>query len=605
MMKKLFTFLFLFVTLPLWSQLSVVARVDKTNLTMDDELTLSVEIKGKGNVAAPQLPSLPAFNVYSRQMSQSNFNGNMTLLYNYTMVPRVIGNATIGEITVTSQGKTYKTQPIDIHIYRSGSPAQPTNPAASAATQDPTQTNYDSSFAPPVQQADPSLPPLEKNLANQAYKKGTNEPFFMIAAVNNARPYVNQPITLAVRFYYLSQFEEGQYIKPSVSNCFIEEKDTVEGTQKIADRLFRYTEMRYLLIPASAGEAIITSASATFSTGSSAFAIFDRFLGFNSGLGVQQRVESAPVRLSVRPLPENGKPSSFYGAVGSKFTLTAKADPATVEAGEAVNWTVTVQGQGNLKTSGDLPLPAPTGFKDYPASSSFGTVPNYSARSYKTFKTVLVPSSSGVYELPAVAWSYFDPADATYRTLYSPTVTLKVTPATKTNRQVDFSSITNAEEGFRTLGQDIRYLKPFPAPKPSVLVKLGAFDFMNWFVLALLAVCVFISSVGKKSWAKKQAFAQAKSALQKAQTFEDISDAVATYFAQKLKITTASLPLKEIVRRLEERGYTPAQSQQFAQLWQTWEAARFAPSAQDEENTVRQQAAQALALIKTLEEKRK
>jgi hypothetical protein len=604
MIKKLLLCVFLLAAVPLWSQVSVIARVDKTNLTQDDELTLTVEVSGPGNISAPQLPSLPAFNVYSRQTTQASVNGRSTYRFSYTMVPRVIGNATIGEVTVTSQGKTYKTQPIEIHIYRSGTAGKQANPASSAATANPTQTNYDSSFAPPVTHSNASLPPLEKELINQAYKKGSHEAFFMVSAVDNYRPYVNQPITLAVRFYYASQFEEGHYNKPSVSNFFVEEKGSVEGTQQIGGQLFRYTEMRYLLIPAAPGEAVITAANATFITGSSPFALFGNFFGFSGGMGEQQMVESSPVKLNVRPLPSAGKPASFYGAVGSKFTLTAKAEPAKVEAGETVAWTVTVQGIGNLKTSDDLPLPAPVGFEAYPAASVFGTLPNYSSRSYKIFKTVLVPASSGTYELPAVAWSYFDPSDATYKTLYSPTVPLTVTPATKTNRQVDFGAITDTGKGVQRLEQDITYLKSTPAPKPSVLVTLSTWQALNWVILVLLGVCVFIASVGRKSWAKKQSFAQAKSTLQKAKTYEDISDAVATYFAQKLHITTGSLPLKEILHRLEQRGCTPAETEQFARLWQTWEAARFAPAANGETG-VEQQAQKALDYLKLLEEKRK
>jgi len=611
MKKKLLLLLVLLVSVSasLWSQVSVVARVDKTNLTMDDELVLTVEITGAKKVNTPQLPSLPAFNVYARSSGETNINGNYTFVFHYSMLPRVVGNATIGAITVTAQGKTYKTQPIEVHVYRSGT-ATPQADTSASATANPVQTNYDSSFPSQSERADPALPPLERDLANQAYKKGSREAFFMVAAVSNYHPYVNQPISLAVRFYYMSNFSSGSYVKPSVSNFFIEEKDQVEGTQKIGGKLFRYREMRYALVPAAPGEALISSASVNFTTVSdapSAFAVFDQFFGGLGGFEEQQQhsIQSAPIKLDVRALPTANKPDSFYGAVGSKFTLTAKADPVRVEAGEAVTWTVTAQGVGNLKTAGDLPLPAPAGFKDYPASSTSGQVPGTTSRSFRTFKTVLVPSASGTYTLPSVPWSYFDPVDNTYKTLYSPSLTLTVTPATKSNRQVDFGALGTTPSGVRAINQDINYVKPLPAPKPSLLAKFGALGFINWVVLVLLGVCVFVGSVGKKSWAKKQAFSQARNALQKAKSYEDISDTVSAYFAQKLKITTGSLPLKEIVRRLEESGCTPTETEKFARLWQTWEAARFAPTTGNNASGVTQQAQEALNFIKMLEEKHK
>ena len=47
-----------------------------------------------------------------------------------------------------------------------------------------------------------------------------------------------------------------------------------------------------------------------------------------------------------------------------------------MEAGEAVNLTVNVNGPGNLKPTSDLKLPSLPGFKVYDVASSAGTVPN-------------------------------------------------------------------------------------------------------------------------------------------------------------------------------------------------------------------------------------
>ena len=197
-MKKIcLTLICLFTTLSAWAAFAVNAQVDKTNLTLDDELTLTIQITGaNGRVDTPQLPSLPSFNVYSREMNQSSINGNTTLIYRYTMLPRLVGNATIGAISVNYQGKTYQTEPIEIHIYRDGSPARPANPATTqAAATGQNTSNYDSSLSTAtVEQADPSLPLLERTLANQAYNRGQQETFFLISAVSNNNPYVNEPL---------------------------------------------------------------------------------------------------------------------------------------------------------------------------------------------------------------------------------------------------------------------------------------------------------------------------------------------------------------------------------------------------------------------------
>ena len=587
----------------LWGQLSMVARVDKTNLTLDDELTLTVEVRGASGRLSPQLPSLPAFNVYSREINQSSFNGQSSYLFRYKLLPRpnIVGKVTIGPIQLNYQGKTYQTDPIEVNLYRSGTPSQPAAPATKTGRVQ-TNGNYDSSLSvPTVETADPSLPPLERKLANMAYKQGQTKNFFLLAAVSNEKPFVNETFTLAVRFYYGSSFDNAPYSKPSVSNLFIEDLGSTEGTQNINGRLFRYNEQRYQLAGAKAGEALIGSAAVEFTTGSSPFDLFDRMFG-GMTLGTRERVESAPLRLNIRPLPLQGQPSDFSGAVGSGFVIAAKADPTTVEAGEAVNLTVTVQGPTNLKTSKDLQFPSITGFKSYPAASQLGTVKGNLNRTYKIFKTVLVPSASGVYTVPPISWSYFDPSAAAYKTIHTQPLTLTVTPSTHANRGVDFSDAAPQNNGVQTLGTDIHYLKTTQAPPPNFLVKISAWDWINWLVLSALAVCVFFASLGAKISAKKRAYSEAKSRLKRAASYEDIAEAVSAYLATRLHLSTGSMPLKEIAAALQARGYTLPTVNRFTQLWQTWEAARFAP-VQTQEASVQEQAQKALALIKEWEEK--
>ncbi|MGN1058074.1 MAG: BatD family protein, partial [Candidatus Avelusimicrobium sp.] len=120
-MKKIFLFLSLLLSASVWAaaQVTLTASVDKNTLTLDDEITLSVRVAGaSGNVIMPQLPSLPAFNVYSQEMEQSTINGNTTLEFRYVLLPRFAGQATIGAVTFKHNGKTYKTAPISIRIYR-------------------------------------------------------------------------------------------------------------------------------------------------------------------------------------------------------------------------------------------------------------------------------------------------------------------------------------------------------------------------------------------------------------------------------------------------------------------------------------------------------
>ncbi len=591
MLKKLFLLSVLLLG-PLYVAAEVVltASTDKTALTLDDEITLTVQLSGvTGNIVMPQLPSLPAFNVYSRETEQSVINNQAVYLFRYTMLPRFVGQAEIGPVKFTYKNQTYKTDPITIRIYRDPQ-SVPVKQHAKGA---------------PVTklEIDPGLPPLEADLLRQSYAQ-SGAPFFLIAAVSDSTPYVNESFQLAVRFYYSQAFYDAPYKKPTVSNIFMEELGQTDGTQKIGNTLYRYNEQRYQLIAPAAGPATIGPASITYQTGRSALSAFDRLFG-GAAVSEEHTQTSKPITLLVKDLPP-GKPNSFYGAVGDNYSLSAQVTPRNVEVGEAINVAVTVKGDGSLKSSQDLSLPAVDGFKVYPAASTSGDLPvkNGIPQSYKTFKSVFVPAASGIYILPSIKWSYFSPKTKQYKTLLTQPVQLTVTPSTKTENVYNFSPNSPAGGGFQTLGSDIHYLKTSYAPTSNILARCSQYGIVNVIALILVAIMVFFASIGKKSLAQKKAYTQAKTRLKKATNGQAIADTLSHYLQQKLKISTGSLPLKDVAAALSRKGVTPATVQQFSALWQKLDTARFAPEAWGAQNALELRQ-QARLLLKQLEDETK
>ncbi len=590
-MKRILGFLIL-LCLPalIWAQVHLTAFTDKTDLALDDELTLTVQVTGaSGTMVMPQLPSLPAFNVYSREAAQSTVNGKSTLQFRYTMMPRFVGNTTIGPITFKYRGQVYQTKPISIRIYRTTPPPAQAKTAAQAQPQT-------ASGAKAARQVE-NLPPLERELATRAYAHA-HEPYFIVAAISNKTPYVNEPFTLAVRFYYSQAFYDAPYQNPTVSNLFMEESGSAQGQQTIQNTLYRYEEKRYRLWGASAGEAGISGATVSYRPGSSPLSVFDRFFG---GAAVQdeQTVSSKPIKLTIKAVPAAGKPASFYGAVGTGYTFSAKLDHDQTESGDAVTWSATVQGPGNLKSTADLVFPTVNGIALYPAAPQAGYLPGNQNRSYKVFKAELVPSSSGTYTLPALAWSYFDPQTSTYHTLQTQPLTLAVSPSTRAEKQMDFSGTPGNGNGIQTLGSDIRYVRPIQETSSSWLAQVSTWKWVHALVWVWLAACVFMASIGKKTAAQKHAYLHAKAQLKKAQTYEDIADTLAGYLLGKFKLSTASLPLKEITAALSKKHVSSPTVEQFSTLWQDLEAARFAPQAAADTAALARRAG---TLLKALEE---
>ena len=72
-------------------------------------------------------------------------------------------------------------------------------------------------------------------------------------------------------------------------------------------------------------------------------------------------VYGKPLTIEVLPIPEAGRPTPYYGAVG-RFRIDAALDKDTVTVGSSVKLTVTVTGRGNFEFLRLPPLDELEGF---------------------------------------------------------------------------------------------------------------------------------------------------------------------------------------------------------------------------------------------------
>ena len=602
MLKRIM--LLLLLLLPLSAQaaldltgVSMTASVNKTSLTLEDELVLTVTVDGATGDFMPQLPSLPSFNVYARSTAKQINNFHAISTFEYIMVPRFAGKAVIGPITLTYGNKTYKTEPITVTVYRASAAPKDTTKKSAASSPSPVAARR----AAPAQ-APADMPLLERNLYNMAARNG-DKTYFMVAAVNNDTPYVNQTVTLGVRFYFARPFmDNAPYNEPTISNLFMELISTSEGRQTIDNKTYGYIERRYAISGVTAGPAQTGGASVRYIPAGNLtnLSVFDRM--FAAVSQEEETVKSNSVDLTIRSTPQEGKPKSFYGAVGSGYTISASVDREEVEAGEAVNLTVKVNGSGNLKPTSDLKLPQIPGFKIYDVAATSGAVPsNGELKSYKIFKTVMVPLSSGSYTIPALEWSYFDPSAKQYRTLRTKPLNIEVAPSSKTDTGFDFGAHSDLGGGFRQLGRDIRYLKSDIADATlTFLVKIAHLPWLNYLFIALLGLSGVFALMDKQTLAGRRSLAKTRQLLKNASTEEQISEALTAYIQVRYGVHTASLPLRDISSALEKHGCSAELVKRFEALWQRLNAARFAPVDMQGEGTA-ELARQATELIKAMD----
>lgn len=126
---------------------------------------------------------------------------------------------------------------------------------------------------------------------------------------------------------------------------------------------------------------------------------------------------SASTAIAVLPLPDEGRPLLFSGAVGRQLTLRRSVTPGSGRVGEPLTVELTVQGEGNVAL-----WPAPV-FRWPPAVRTYSDRVDEQVSSLqgrlvgsKSFRYLLVPDSAGTLLLPSIRYSYFDPATRSYST---------------------------------------------------------------------------------------------------------------------------------------------------------------------------------------------
>lgn len=115
--------------------------------------------------------------------------------------------------------------------------------------------------------------------------------------------------------------------------------------------------------------------------------------------------------LTILPLPEEGRPSTFSGAVG-EFRLRAKASPLDIAVGDLVTVEVRIEGMGLPEALPPPTLPPVDGLKAYDARP----IPAESSAAARTFRQTVVPVDQSLSALPALSFTFFNARTGRYET---------------------------------------------------------------------------------------------------------------------------------------------------------------------------------------------
>ncbi len=164
---------------------------------------------------------------------------------------------------------------------------------------------------------------------------------------------------------------------------------------------------------------------------SSPFGGDDGFSPFGSRLtvrSVRPLVTQAVVEpIRVLPIPTTNRPDDYRGAVG-QYQIAVDASPAHIKAGDPIDLLIGVSGTGPMELVQAPPL------AELPKLTADFKVPNEPLAGFvkgdrKIFSTSIRPRKAGITQIPAIPFSYFDPAVEKFVTVHSAPISIQVDPA--------------------------------------------------------------------------------------------------------------------------------------------------------------------------------
>jgi hypothetical protein len=335
------------------------------------------------------------------QFGNSGFSSESKLLMNYEVVAKREGEFTIPPLTVVVDGKTLQTKPVVLKVQK-GAPGQRSGGAQAQAR---AESGPAKAFA--------EIDLKKKNI------------------------YLGEAVPLEVRLYVDDRIrleEVGGF--ELVGDGFTAQKfpKTDQQRQTRDGRNYTVVVFRTVLTPSKAGKLTIGPCQIPYiaqvprdrktrrrSVFDSLFEDLDPFDGFAQ----RQRydAEAQALEINVKPLPAEGRPKDFTGAVG-QFQFDADSPTNLVKAGEPINMRLRITGEGNFDRVQAPALVDKQGWQAYDASEKFEPGNEFKNTGTKTFELPLVPQTAH-NQVPQFAFSFFDPVSEKYVTQTS-----KPTPLT-------------------------------------------------------------------------------------------------------------------------------------------------------------------------------
>ena len=564
MRSKILFIVCIFFSCLLSAQVNFRATLSKNSLGINERVRIDFIMDKDGdNFIPPEFENFRVVAGPSQSIKNSWVNGKRSYskTYTYFLSPIEKGNFKIGQASVEVDGEIYKTLILNVEVT--------------------------SAVEIPVNPNDPS------------YIADNN--IHLVAEISKTNPYLNEPISIVYKLYWKPdlgitnprELDAPRYVNfwsKNIDNTPIAENGTYKG------EAYRYAVMRKtVLYPQKTGELSIEPLvyDIAVQVPSNRRDIFGQVLSNT----VNKTVSAGKVKINVRPLPNQGRPDNFSGAVGN-FDLLVNTTKKELLISEAFQLNIEIKGKGNFNLFNFPSINLPATLEVYEPERIEKLKTNFQGinGSLKDQYTV-VPSSPGKYAIPKISFTYFDPKDTSYKTKTSSINYVNVKGSiinnsiNENNNQTTNYNNTNRLNLIEYGNTSFKTKSKFEKINKLIFFKSSLFWILLFGPFVIMSILLIIMSILNKkkkdqNWirsnhakklGKKYLLDAKKNIDNKNKFYEALDKALMNYLKSILLFDNSEYNAKQIRNSLENRSINIKTIDALEEIFNNCQMARYTP----------------------------
>ena len=557
--------LFILMGIGVQAQVSFVVKASKKTLGINERLRIDFEMNEDGDNFVP--PSFKGFNVVggpNQSISNSWINGKRSYskTYSYFLAPKSQGTFSINQATIEIDDQIYKTTPLKIIITEAVSKPKDGNSADYVAS----------------------------------------ENVHLIAEVSKSNPFLNEAITIVYKLYVsndVSITRSWQELDTPKFQDFWSQYIEEKREQQIYETTYQGKPYRYVILkkavlyPQKTGE--LTIEPLTLDVPIDVQGNTRDIFGRRRMTRVNRTISAGKRIINVKPLPTEGRPDDFSGAVGN-FNFSVSVNKTMLDANEALELKIRTKGIGNLKLFNLPSLTLPSSLEVYePVRDNKVAINIKGMNGFISDTYTIIPQFKGSYPIRPISFSYFDVTSAKYKTIISDEIVVKVQNGPVPNQLTEVNKSLSTENVLSLTNNQFKYIKTstkFISINDLVFFKTFKFWCLLSIPFVLIPIIILIGNTRRKrlndiegrryriaTRLAKKYLSEAKNNIGKQELFYDsLERALHNYLKAKLAIVTSEFSKEKIIELLTDRKVEKNVVSDFEGLLKSCEFARYTPT---------------------------